>query len=169
MKTVTLISLAILFGTVSQPMWAREAVTTDKTKAPSAAAQSVQPEVSKQTQDTGAEKRKALLADATEAIAQTKNALKLLEEKKSDEAIKALAAVTGRLELILARDPKLALAPVDTEIVTHDLHADADTVKEAISLAQKFLDNGEVQKARRLIANLGSEIDYNTVNIPLAT
>ena len=124
-----------------------------------------QAQVDKQT----AEKRKKLVADATAAIVDTELALKALEDKKNDEALKALASVTGKIELIVARDPKLALAPVRTDVVTYDLFASLDTIKASIREARKALGDGEILKARPLVAGLASEIQFRTTNIPLAT
>jgi hypothetical protein len=56
-----------------------------KPQARSEASQSVQSKVEKQTEDATAERRKKLFADATGALAETKKALKALENKKSDE------------------------------------------------------------------------------------
>ncbi|MCG6863248.1 MAG: YfdX family protein, partial [Chromatiaceae bacterium] len=103
-------------------------------------------------------------------MGETANALKALDEDKPDEALAALEKATGTLELILARDPGLALAPVDVEVVTYDLSASLDTVKTIIEEAEDYLEDGEIQKARRpLVANLASEIRFLTTNIPLAT
>ncbi len=134
-------------------------------QAQSAPGKGAQAQVDKQT----AEKRKKLVADATAAIVDTELALKALEDKKNDEALKALASVTGKIELIVARDPKLALAPVRTDVVTYDLFASLDTIKASIREARKALGDGEILKARPLVAGLASEIQFRTTNIPLAT
>ena len=134
-------------------------------QAQSAPGKGAQAQVDKQT----AEKRKKLVADATAAIVDTESALKALEDKKNDEALKALASVTGKIELIVARDPKLALAPVRTDVVTYDLFASLDTIKASIREARKALGDGEILKARPLVAGLASEIQFRTTNIPLAT
>jgi hypothetical protein len=125
--------------------------------------------VDKQTADAAAEKRKKLFADAAAALAETRKALKALDNKKSDVALKALEEATGKLDLIVARDPKLAQAPVDTEVVTYDLLTDPDTIKSVIKEAKAYLNDGEIQKARPLMANLASEIQYRTHHIPLET
>ena len=96
-------------------------------------------------------------------------ALKALENKNSDAALKALAEVTGKLDLIVARDPKLAQAPVATEVVTYDLLSNLDTIKSVIQEAKAHLNDGEIQKARPLVSNLASEIQFRTHHIPLAT
>jgi hypothetical protein len=154
---------------LSAPSFGADSALPAKAQAQSEVSQSVQPKVDKQTADAAAEKRKKLFADATVALAETKKALKALENKHNDEALKALAVVTGKLDLIVARDPKLALTPVDTEVVTYDLLTNLDTIKAIIKEAKAHLNNGEIQKARPLVANLASETQFRTLHIPLAT
>jgi hypothetical protein len=125
--------------------------------------------VDKQSTDKAADKRKEILAEATAALDETASALKALDEDKADEALAALEKATGKLELILARDPELALAPVDVEVVTYDLLASLDTVKAIIKETEGYLEDGEIQKARPLVASLASEIRFRTTSIPLAT
>lgn len=129
----------------------------------------MQPKVDKKTADAAAEKRKQLLSDAQSAIAETKKALQALEDKKDREAVDALAVATGKLELVLARNPYLALAPVETEVLTLDLLSSRDTVKAVIKEAKENLSDGEIQKTRLLLTNLASEVQLRTTNIPLAT
>lgn len=142
---------------------------TAKAQTQSEATKAVQPQVEKQTANAASEKRKKLLADAATAIAQTEQALKALEDKKSDSALRALAAATGKLELVVARDPALKLAPVSTSVVTYDLYANPDEVKTAIAEARKALNDGNLPRARVLVEALASEVQIRTSNIPLAT
>ena len=81
---------------IAAPSLAADAAAPTSRKTNRKRAQAVQPQVDKQAADAAAEKRKKLLADATAAIAQTQQALTALEDKKSDEALKALAALAGR-------------------------------------------------------------------------
>ena len=143
--------------------------TSQKGETQSKVSQSVQPEIDKQTADVAAEKRKKLLAEAMAALAESKKALKALEENKPEKALAALAEVTGKLEVIVAREPDLALAPVDVQVVTEDIVASPETIKTTIEKAKEYLDDGEIQKARPLVASLSSEIRYRIINIPLAT
>jgi hypothetical protein len=143
-------------------------------QAPAAAPQgqanrSVQPQVEKRAAQATEEKQRALMAEAQSAIAETEKALQSLDGKRTRQALDALAVATGKLELILARNPKLALAPARTEVVTHELLANADTVKDAVKTARRMLGDGEVQGARHLLAGLASEIEFRTLNIPLQT
>lgn len=153
----------------SAPSFAGASALPSKPQTQSDTSKSVQPQVDKRTDDAAAEKRKALLADAGAAVAETENALKALDDKKKDVALKALADATGKLELIVARDPKLALAPIHMDIVSHDLFAGPETVKAVIQEAKNDLAAGEIQNARPLLAALASDIEFRTTNIPLAT
>jgi len=134
-----------------------------------APAEAVQPEVDKAAVDKALERRDKIVSEASAAIAETKKALVALEDDKTDEALAALEEATGKLELILARDPDLGLAPVDVSLVTYDLLADPETVKKLIVEAEEYLENGKIQKARPLVARLASEMVLQSTNIPLVT
>lgn len=161
-----LLSAGMLFAATSL---AADSSGPAKARTLSEASKAVQPQVEKQTAVAASEKRKKLLADAATAIAQTEQALKALEDKKNDTALKALAAATGKLELVVARDPTLKLAPVSTTVVTYDLYASPDEVKMAIAEARKALNDGNLPRARVLVEALASEVQIRTSNIPLAT
>lgn len=164
--SAALLSAGLLIAT---PGLAATTVTQGKAQAQPEASKAVQAQVDKQAADAASEKRKKLLHDATEAIAQTEQALKALEDKKNGVALKALADATGKLELIVARDPSLKLAPVSTTVVTYDLLATPDTVRVALADARKALGDGAIPRARLLVEALASETQIRTTNIPLAT
>lgn len=164
--SAALLSLGLI---ASSPAFAQDTALPHKPQEQTEMGKSVQPQVDAKATEQAAETRKKITADAIAAVAETRNALKLLDEKKADEALAALERVTGKLELILARDPKLALAPVDVEVITFDLIAKPDTIKAVIKEAEDYLEDGEVQKARPLVANLASESQIHTTSIPLAT
>ena len=96
-------------------------------------------------------------------------ALQDLKDKKNKEALDALANATGKLELVLARNPKLDLAPVNTQVVILDVLSNRDTVKAVHNEAKMCLSDNDIQKARPLISSLASEIQYRTHHLPLAT
>ncbi len=173
MKTLTRKSLRLaLLGLglmASVPAFPEDSALPAEPQAQSAATESVQAEVDQQATDKTAKKRQRILAEASAALTETQEALRALEEQKIDEALAALERATGKLELILARDPTLALAPVDVEVVTYDLLASLDTVKAMIDEAEDYLEDGQVQKARPLVANLASEIVFRTTSIPLGS
>jgi YfdX protein len=132
-------------------------------------ADSVRAKADPQTQKETEDKRKALMADATSAIQETQAALKTLDEGKTSQAIAALERATGKLDLILARDPRLELAPAGVSVTTYDVQGGLDAVKQVRKEAEELMDAGRLQEARRLIKNLASETVISVSNIPLAT
>jgi len=125
--------------------------------------------VAENNQDQTAEKRKQITAEAIAAVGETRNALKALDEGKKDDALAALERTTGKLELILARDPQLALAPTNVNEVTTTVLADTDKVRQFRREAQRLLDAGQVQAARHLLQGFASETVIRVTNIPLGT
>jgi len=126
---------------------------------------SVESKASKVAEDS----RATVIKEAVTALTEINKALVALDEGKKQEALDALAAATGKLELVISRDPSLALAPVAVSVVTTDLIASVDTVKDAADRARDFLSDGEVQKARAVLAHLASEMVVSVTNIPMGT
>ncbi len=122
-----------------------------------------------QTQGKAAEERKKILEEAVTALARTNTALRALDAGDTQKALDDLAVAVGKLELIVAAHPDLALAPVDVQVITQDLVAKPKDVKKAVEEAEDLLDDGRVQDARAILKNLGSEVIVRVVNIPLAT
>jgi len=131
--------------------------------------QSIQKEVDSLSQNKVDEKRKEVIQEAISAIRETENALTALDSNKTKEALDALAKVTGKLELIVAREPDLAMAPMDVNVVSYDVLTTLDDIKKMRKEAEKHIDDGDLQDARRLIAGLRSEMVVSVVSIPLAT
>lgn len=119
--------------------------------------------------DAAAERRKSLIDDAVDALDETQKALTALEDGDTDAALESLAIATGKLDLVIARNPSLALAPVDVRMVTHDLYATVEDIERIRELAAKDLKNGRLQDARALIEGLRSDIVVEVYNVPLAT
>jgi hypothetical protein len=135
----------------------------------SAESKSVEPTVQSEIEKTEREKRSALLKDAQSALDETKKALTALDNGDKNAALEALARGTGKLDLVVSRDPKLALAPVGVTTAIFDLYATAGTVNAAVSEAKDDLSNKRVQKARDLLRYLASEADIQEAEIPLAS
>ena len=154
------LALAVCIG-LSGPVLAQSAASPSAA-APSVAPKAAQPQVDDKAAQEAEKKRSELTQDAITALTKTQEALTLLDANKTKEALAAL-------ELVLARDAKLALAPVDVRVITHDIHANVESVKKAVKLSRELLGDGEVQKARPIVANLASEIVIETDNLPMAT
>jgi len=110
-----------------------------------------------------------VLDDAVKALRKTNLALQQLDQGKKKEALDTLALVTGKLELLVAQHPDMALAPVDVQMIVHDYVGTADSVKEVRKQAYRLLKDGALQQARHLIADVASEIVLRTTNLPLLT
>ena len=167
--TFSALALAVVVG-LSGPALAQSAAgSSPGAAAPSAASKAAQPQVDDKAAREADKKRAELTQDAITALTKTQEALTLLDANKTKEALAALELASGKLELVLARDAKLALAPVDVRVITHDIHANVESVKKAVKLSRELLGDGEVQKARPIVANLASEIVIQTDNLPMAT
>lgn len=116
-----------------------------------------------------AAKRKTLIAEAVSALQETEAAVDLLAGNDTRGAVEALARATGKLDIVLAADPKLALAPVDVRVAIHDLSTTPDAVRALRTRAEAALDDGRLQDARHLIADLASEHLISVTSLPLAT
>ncbi|BCL61849.1 hypothetical protein DGMP_25420 [Desulfomarina profundi] len=137
-------------------------------KEESPAAAKVEKQVKAKTQKEAGLKRETIVKEAVMALDQTGKAIEALKNKKKQEALDALAMAAGKLEIVLAREPKMANAPIDVRIEEFDLYASVDTVKKAVKSAEDLLGDGEVQQARTILADLASEIDLVITSLPLA-
>jgi hypothetical protein len=122
-----------------------------------------------QTQGQTEDKRKTLIADATSAIEATQAALKQLDNGNTKDALASLERATGKLDVILARDPTLELAPAAVSVSTFDVRGGLNAVKAIRKEAQNLIEAGQLQEARQLLKNLASETVISVSNIPLAT
>ncbi len=128
----------------------------------------VEQQVKSNTRQEEGKKRNTIVKEAVTALSEIKHAVAALEKKNKQEALDALAEVTGKLDIIIAREPALAHAPIDLRVETYDLVTTVDAVKKSVKTARELLGDGEVQQARMLLAGMASEIDFIVTSIPLA-
>ena len=133
------------------------------------ATEAVGASVGEKAGDEVTKKRAELLSEAVEALQQTKLAIEHLDKQNGKEALDALATATGRLDIILARDPGLALAPVDVVTSRTDIIATVADVRKIRDRIEALVKEGRLQDARVLMETFASEIRIHTTNIPLAT
>ena len=152
------LSFLLISGNV---VWAGEATAK--------AAPAVDEQVKESTDQQTAEKRKQILEEATGAIRETQNALQALDKEDGEAALAALERAAGKLEIILAREPELALAPAGVNTVTYDVLASIEAIERVRESAEDALADGRLQEARRLIDDLASETVISVTNVPLAT
>jgi hypothetical protein len=88
-----------------------------------------------------------------------------LELNDPKTAFSILQTVSGKLDIILAKDPSLALVPADVETDIFDFKGDTKTIKQEIKKAGKLLDAGKIQGARQILnaealLTKASELEY---------
>ena len=110
-----------------------------------------------------------VLTDAIAALEETANAIKALEDDNAQEATAALERALGKLEVTLAANPGLSLAPVDVATTVIDVTATPDEIRAMRDKALRLLRDHQLQLARTTITGLASEIDIATTYIPLGT
>lgn len=156
-----LLGSLMLATLLSNPLWAGEQENTSVAQARQQAEQT--------TSDLTQDQREQIVAEALEALNQTIAALHALDQNDSKAALEALEKATGKLDLLLARKPELALAPVDVRVFTTDLYASTTAIEEARDAALSALKDGDVQQARHILAGLASEVEIQVVNLPMGT
>ncbi|QIY83200.1 YfdX family protein [Chryseobacterium sp. NEB161] len=112
---------------------------------------------------------KQKVTEASEALAQVYVALDALEAKNTKGALAALEKSTGKLNILLARKPDLALVPIDVSVKTIDLVADLETIRNIKRAAIQALKEDYFQVMRDELAKLASELQITKVELPLAT
>jgi hypothetical protein len=76
--------------------------------------------VEEQRQQNQKDADQAVDKDAIAAVEQTKMALTAIQANKKTESLAALERATGKINILLARNAKSALIPVDAEVVVID-------------------------------------------------
>jgi hypothetical protein len=135
-----------------------------------AAQQQARPEVEKQRKEDEEEAKKTLDQEAIAGIEETQKAVNAIAAGKTEEAIAAIERATGKINVLLARNPATGLVPVSVEVevidtAPHESQAILDIAKEA----SKAVDERDFPAARTLLYALMSEIRVRTYNLPLAT
>src|SRR5579883_1430267 len=129
-----------------------------------------QQEIEKERQQATAEAENRVDQEAIAAIDETRKAITAIEQGKTQDALQALERATGKLDILLARYPDLALAPLSIQVTVIDLAPlDFDAVAEIRAAAKVAVDVDDFPTGRALLHNLVSEIRTSTVNLPLET
>lgn len=111
-----------------------------------------------------------LVQEAVCAVEETKRAIAAIEQNNNKAAIKAIEQAIGQLDVILARDPELALLPTDYEIAIINIALeDQKKIKDIRQKIKTAINFGYFSVARRLLNSLKSEIRVIVTNLPLAS
>jgi hypothetical protein len=132
--------------------------------------QQARPEVEKQRKEAEEEARETLVKEATEAIALTRQAVNAISAGKTDEALAAIEQATGKINVLLARNPATALIPVELDVAIIDTAPrETQSLRDIATDASNALDEKDYPTARTLLSSLMSEIRVRTYHLPLAT
>jgi hypothetical protein len=155
---------------VTEPTKASLPPTSDFQKQHQEAEQQFRPDIEAQRQQNENEAKQALDRDAIAAIEQTEAAIKSITENKKDEALASIERATGKINILLARNPASALIPVNAEVVViATAPVDPKVIDQIVQRATDATKHRELPLARILLASLVSELRIRTTSLPLAT
>lgn len=166
---ITGLMTVLIAGLLAWPVYGEQHQAGDHSEATVEDHSTVQDSVEQEADRQLDRKREKLVADAVTALDETEKALGALKDGETDKPLDSLALATGKLELIIARDPDLALAPVAVDLITRDVLGDLKTIRATRETIEDLVDDGKIQEARPLMRNFGSELVIETTNLPLAT
>jgi YfdX protein len=134
------------------------------------AEEQARPEIEKQRQESQAEAEKNLDKEAIAAIDETNKAVSAIAANKTDEARAAIERATGKINILVARNPATALIPVGLNVEVIDAAPqDSKAISQLAQDASKAVDAKDYPAARVLLYGLTSEIRVRTYSLPLAT
>jgi hypothetical protein len=128
------------------------------------------PEIERQRKEAESEGQRSLDKEAVAALEETREAIHAIAANKNDEALAAIERATGKINILLARNPATAILPVDVEVEVVDVAPQNHlAILEIAQDASRAVDNRDFPTARALLRALMSEIRVRTYNLPLAT
>jgi outer membrane protein OmpA-like peptidoglycan-associated protein len=133
------------------------------------AEQQTRPNIERQRRSAEQQAQSSLDADAVAVIAETRNALAAIAANQPDQALSAIERATGKVNVLLARNPAAAIIPVSFEVELIDTAP--DDIKEIQNIsraAEAACSAKDYPTARVLLEGLTSEIRTRTYNLPLA-
>ena len=132
------------------------------------AEQQARPDLEKRRNEAEQQALKTLDKDAIAAIEQTVQAIDSIAAGKTADALKGIEEATGKVNIVLARNPELALIPVSVEALIIDTAPrDIDDIEKLGDAADKAILVDDFPTARALLGALRSEVRVRTYNLPL--
>jgi hypothetical protein len=132
--------------------------------------QQARPDIEQERKNSQEETQKTLDQDAIAAIQATQRAVDAIANNKSDEALTRLEEATGKINILLARNPANALIPVKAEVdIIDTAPEDTKAILDIAKDASRAVDGRDFPTARVLLYSLMSEIRNRAYNLPLAT
>ena len=132
--------------------------------------QRLNPDVEKQRDEQKQQAQGTLNPDAMAAIGDTRKAIDAIASGDKDKAMSAIEDATGKINILLARNPATALLPVNVTVEVIDVAPlDDKDVKRLIAAAETAVALHDFPAGRLLLFNLTSELRVRTFNLPLAS
>ena len=132
------------------------------------AEQEVRPNLEKWRNEAEQQALKTLDKDAIAAIEQTAQAIDSITAGKTADALKSIEEATGKVNIVLARNPELALIPVSVEALIIDTAPrDIDDIAKLADAVDAAIILDDFPTARALLGALRSELCVRTYNLPL--
>jgi len=107
--------------------------------------------------------------NAIEILNQTSKVIDFIKNDKIQEAKEELAKIIGSLEILITKNPKLALIPVDIRSQIVDAVVDIPTAQKIIDEVKEAIKEGYYQTAKDLLEGLTSAYIVYVYMLPLAT
>src|ERR1700730_9660866 len=134
------------------------------------AEQQARPGVEKERKKAEDEAGRNLDQDALSAISETQTAIEAIASNKSDQALAAIERATGKINVLLARNPATAIVPVSVNVDIIDAAPhDVKLIKDLGQHASTDVAANNYPAASPVQPALTSEIRVRRCNLPLAT
>jgi hypothetical protein len=128
------------------------------------------PQIESRRQQEQKQAEQSVDQDALTAIRQTEAAIKAISANNKNEAVNDIEQATGKINILVARNPASALIPVHVEVSVIDAApADTKAIDVIVQAATDAVKQRNMPAARLLLASLVSELRIRTTFLPLAT
>jgi hypothetical protein len=170
------ISAAVTTGCNSHPSAqqspppANSAAAQPTQAAPASQQPHLNPDVEKQRDEQKRQAQGTLNPDAIAAIGDTRKAIDSIASGNKDKAMAAIEDATGKINILLARNPATGLLPVANDVEVIDIAPlEEKDVKRLVAAAEAAVALHDFPAGRLLLYDLMSELRVRTFNLPLAT
>ncbi len=143
--------------------------TTQKPKKANISAKNLQSNIDDTMQKDFAVEQNEDVRKAIEILNKTGKIIDLIKSDKIDESKEELAKIIGSLEILITKDPNIAVIPVDIRSQIVDAVVDIPTAEAIIEQVKEAVKEGYYQTAKELLESLTSAYLINVYMLPLAT
>ena len=173
----TFLCIVLLFGVMVFPSYAATKslekgtlVSLATAEQSEVSAETLQEEVTKAQKEATKEAQSLIYPEAIAAVEETKEAISAIDKGKFQDAIQALERSTGKLDILLARNPKLAFIPLSSTVEVIDVAPrNEQSLKIFLNQLESAINVEDYPAAREILNNLISEVRTKTANVPLAS